>query len=138
MPAKDIYHEAVKLALIKDGWTVTDDPLYVPWAGRDLFIDFGAEKFLSAEKNGRKIAVEVKSFVGLSEIEDLKNALGQYVLYRNALALTEPDRELFLAIREAVFDKLFNEPDAQFLLKNENLRIIVFSAAEEKIAKWIN
>ena len=24
---KDIFHEAVKKALIKDGWTITDDPL---------------------------------------------------------------------------------------------------------------
>jgi len=117
---------------------VTDDPLFVAWAGRDLFVDFGAEKLLSAEKNGRKIAVEVKSFVGLSEIEDLKNALGQYVLYRNALALAEPERELFLAIREAVFSKLFIEPDAQFLLKNENQRLIVFDSAKEKISQWIN
>ncbi len=27
MPAKDIYHNQVKNALIKDGWTITDDPL---------------------------------------------------------------------------------------------------------------
>ncbi len=26
MPAKDIYHDAVKNALIKDGWTITADP----------------------------------------------------------------------------------------------------------------
>ena len=25
MPAKDLYHEAVKNALIKDGWTITAD-----------------------------------------------------------------------------------------------------------------
>jgi XisH protein len=25
--AKDLFHEAVKKALIKDGWTITDDPL---------------------------------------------------------------------------------------------------------------
>ena len=29
MPRKDIYHEGVKIALEKDGWTVTDDPLQV-------------------------------------------------------------------------------------------------------------
>jgi hypothetical protein len=27
MPAKDIYHNIVCTALIKDGWTITDDPL---------------------------------------------------------------------------------------------------------------
>jgi len=26
MPAKDIYHERVKKALEKDGWTITNDP----------------------------------------------------------------------------------------------------------------
>ena len=27
MPAKDIHHDTVKNALIKDGWTITHDPL---------------------------------------------------------------------------------------------------------------
>ena len=27
MPVKDIYHDTVKNALIKDGWTITHDPL---------------------------------------------------------------------------------------------------------------
>ncbi len=27
MPAKDIYHDTVKKALIKDGWKITHDPL---------------------------------------------------------------------------------------------------------------
>jgi len=48
---------------------------------KDLFVDVGAEKLLAAEKEDYKIAVEVKSFVRASEIEDLKNALGQYILY---------------------------------------------------------
>ncbi len=30
MPAKDIYHNEVKNALIKDGWTITDDPFTEP------------------------------------------------------------------------------------------------------------
>jgi len=27
MPARDIFHDAIRSALIKDGWTITDDPL---------------------------------------------------------------------------------------------------------------
>ncbi len=34
MPAKDIYHDVVKQALIKDGWTITDDLLRLRWAKR--------------------------------------------------------------------------------------------------------
>ena len=118
MPARDIYHNAVRNALEKDGWKITQDPLHLRWGTRDLYVDLGAEKLFSAEKDGRKIAVEVKSFIGASEIKDLEDALGQYVLYRNKLKTAQPDRKLYLAIRESVFMKIFSHADAEFLLKN--------------------
>lgn len=31
--AKDIYHEAVREALIKDGWTITHDPFILKGGG---------------------------------------------------------------------------------------------------------
>ncbi|MGZ3382218.1 MAG: element excision factor XisH family protein, partial [Isosphaeraceae bacterium] len=31
MPARDRYHDQVKNALIRDGWTITHDPLHVRW-----------------------------------------------------------------------------------------------------------
>ena len=68
MPAKDIYHDTVKNALIKDGWTITDDPLSLKVGKKDIFIDLAANKLLVAEKKDKKIAVEVKSFIGTSEI----------------------------------------------------------------------
>lgn len=72
MPAKDIYHDIVKRALIKDGWTITHDPLRLQWGPKDMYVDLGAERLVAAEKAGRKIAVKVKSFIGPSEIEDLR------------------------------------------------------------------
>ncbi len=39
MPARDIYHNAVRNALIKDGWTITHDPLRLVWGGKDMFVD---------------------------------------------------------------------------------------------------
>ncbi len=96
MPAKDLYHDIVKRALDKDGWTVTHDPLTLRWASTDYFVDLGAEKLLAAEKSGRKIAVAVKSFVSRSEAEDLEKALGQYWLYEDLIEELEPARELFL------------------------------------------
>ena len=76
MPAKDLYHDTVKTALIKDGWTITDDPLSIEVGGRDLFVDFGAEKLLIAQRRNQKIAVEVKSFISPSPISDFEQALG--------------------------------------------------------------
>jgi hypothetical protein len=66
MPAKDKYHESLRRALEKDGWTVTDDPFRLVWGKRDFYVDFGAERIVAAEKAGRRIAVEVKSFLSSS------------------------------------------------------------------------
>ena len=137
MPAKDIYHDNVRNALVKDGWTITHDPLRLQWGPKDMYVDLGAEQLMAAEKAGRKIAVEIKSFIGQSEIEDLKNALGQFILYRNVMNKTEPDRELYLAVRESVFHELFEEPIGKLLLENEGLKLLVFNSQEEVIVKWI-
>ncbi len=60
--AKNLFHDVVKIALIKDGWQITDDPLFLKVGGVDFFIDLGAEKLLAAERDGKKIAVEIKAF----------------------------------------------------------------------------
>lgn len=138
MPAKDIYHDSVRNTLIKDRWTITHDPLTLRVGRKDLFIDLGAEKFLAAEKQGRKIAVEIKSFIGVSEVEDLKNALGQYILYQNVLEITEPERELFLAIRTNIYTEIFEELIGKILLDKKLIKLIVFDADEEVIVKWIS
>ncbi|MEB3280223.1 MAG: element excision factor XisH family protein [Lyngbya sp.] len=82
MPALDLYHDAVKNALIKDNWTITHDPLHLRWGTKDMYVDLGAKQLLAAELEDRKIAVEIKSFIGYSDVEDLRNAVGQFVMYR--------------------------------------------------------
>lgn len=138
MPAKDIYHDSVKNALIKEQWSITHDPLTLRVGKKDMFVDLGAEKFLGAQKQDRKIAVEIKSFIGASEIEDLRNALGQYILYENALELVEPDRILYLAIREIIFYELFEEVIGRYLLEKRLLKIVVFDPEREEIVQWID
>jgi hypothetical protein len=136
MPAKGLYHDTVKNALIKDGWTITDDPLHLKWGVKDLYVDLGAEQLLAAEKGQRKIAVEIKNFVGVSEVDDLEKALGQYVLYHDVLCEVEPDRELYLAVNEETFVDLFEEPIGKLLLDNQRLRLLVFDPQTEVIQRW--
>lgn len=138
MPAKDIYHDTVKNALIKDGSTITDDPLSLKVGKKDIFIDLAANKLLVAEKKDKKIAVEVKSFIGTSEIEDLKNALGQYILYEKVLRSKLSERTLYLAIRKDIFDGLFSQEIGQILLSDDYLKIIIFDPETEMITQWIN
>ena len=74
--AKDKYHDLVRDALEKDGWTITDDPLRIQVEELTIKIDLGAEKLIAAEKEGQKIAVEIKSFIGHSVITDSYLAIG--------------------------------------------------------------
>ncbi len=137
MPARDKYHNQFKAALIKDGWVVTDDPLRLEYGGRNMYVDLGAEEVIAAEMGGRKIAVEVKSFLGPSDMNDLEIALGQFVLYRSVIEKTEPDRQLFLAVPQLAFVELFDEPVGRLLIEEEKLLVIVFDPQREEIKQWI-
>ena len=66
--AHDIFHDAVKHALEKEGWLITHDPLSLQIGGVEMYIDLGAEQLIAAEKHGEKIAVEIKSFVAVSAL----------------------------------------------------------------------
>lgn len=137
MPAKDLYHDTVKTALIKDGWTITHDPLILRFGKKDMYVDLGAERLLAAERGQEKIAVEVKSFVGPSEMTDLERAVGQYIVYHDVLAQEQPDRTLYLAVPDEIEVELFEEePLGKLLLQNNRLKLITFDVEQEVIVKW--
>lgn len=138
MPAKDFFHDAAKRALINDGWTITNDPLSLKWGERDLYVDFGAEKVMVAQKAGRLIAVEVKSFIGASEMRDLHNAVGQYQIYRSVMLRTHPQYTLYLAISNEVYEKLFLEDVGSLVLADEGINMVIFDDETEVIVKWIH
>ena len=138
MPAKDIYHEPMKNSLLKDGWEITDDPYIIKWGIKDLYIDLGAQKLIAASQQGRKIAVEVKSFISPSPVSDLEKALGQYILYLDILARLDPERSLYLGIREDTFMEVFQDPIGEILLENNRLKLLVFDEEKEVITQWIN
>ena len=96
-----------------------------------------AERLLAAEKDKRKIAVEIKSFVGKSSLDDLEKALGQFVLYHDILKENEPERILYLAVRESVYENASDAPYWNLLLQNQRLRLIVFDSTTEEITQWI-
>ena len=78
MPAKDIFHDAVKKGLEQEVWVITNDPLRIEVGDVEMYIDLGAEQVLAAERAGQKIAVEIKSFIGTSNISQFHQAIGQF------------------------------------------------------------
>lgn len=43
MARLDKIHDAVKNALVKDGWTITDDPFTLEYEEQILFVDLAGE-----------------------------------------------------------------------------------------------
>jgi XisH protein len=138
MPAKDVYHDAVKNALITDGWSILADPYKIKYKDAQLFADLAAEKPIAAEQNGRKIVVEIKSFLSPSPMRDFEMALGQYILYRSSIALTEPEYQVYLAIKESTYENFFKRDSIQDISKVNQLFLIVVDMEKEEILKWID
>jgi hypothetical protein len=92
---------------------------------------------IAAEKAGRKIAVEVKSFLGRSPMTELERALGQFAIYRFAISRDEPDRALFLAIPDTAYDAVLDTADARDLIMAMNVRLLLYNTETEQIVRWI-
>ena len=131
MPAKDLFHNTVKTALEKDGWIITDEHLFIQVEDVDFYIDLTAERILAAEKTGQKIAVEVKSFLGASDVTEFHTALGQSLNYRSALRLTEPERHLYLAVPEDVYEDFFMRRFIQRVIAEHQLKLLIFNPERE-------
>ena len=138
MPRLDIIHHAVKNAIIKDGWTVTHDPYLIQYKEVKVYVDLAAEKSFAAEREGQKIVVEIKSFVGASKLQDLKIALGQYDIYRSFLKALSPERKLYVAIGEKAYKIFFSKEAIQLVINTTLLPLIVVNLEREEIVKWIN
>jgi len=134
--AKDLFHEAVKAALLKEEWIITADPLRIKIDGVKLEIDLAADKVVAAEKQGRKIAIEIKSFLNNSTITDFHAALGQFLNYRLGLTMTDSDRILYLAVPEDTFESFFQERFVQEAIKLYELRLLIYDSDQEIIVIW--
>ena len=138
MPAKDIFHDVVKNALIKENWVITDDPLYLEFGGVDLYVDLGAERLVGAEKDGIKIAVKIKSFIRRSLVSEFHGALGQFINYRTVLRRIAPEIVLYLAVSEDTYESFFTLIFTQVAVEENQIKLIVYNPINEVILEWKN
>ena len=135
--AKNIFHNTVKKALEKDGWAITHDPYRLRYGIVDVYIDLAAEA-IAAEKAGRKIAVEIKSFVSGSNISEFHTALGQFLNYRIALeSSNEPERILYLAVPQDVYQTFLRFEPAKTVIERYSVLLIIYDVNQETIQQWI-
>lgn len=136
--AKDIFHDAVRNGLEKEGWIITDDPLRIKAGGANMEIDLGAEKVIAAERGESKIAIEIKSFIGASNISDFHTAVGQFINYRVALEEVQPERMLYLGVPIGVYRQFFSLPFVQTVIKRFQITLVIYDPVGEVILEWKN
>lgn len=136
MAAKDVFHNAVRLALQKDSWTITHDPLTIDLADGQLQVDLGAERLIAAQRQGEQIAVEVKSFIAPSAVTEFHTALGQFLNYRVALKIKEPQRVLYLAVPLETYKDFFSRQLPQLSIQEYQIKLLVFDPEQEVIVQW--
>jgi glucose-6-phosphate 1-dehydrogenase len=138
MSAKDVFHDAVKSALQKEGWQVADKQLKVTWEKVELDIDLAADRLLSADRGNEKIAVEVNSFLENSTLYSFHTALGQFINYRTALRQQESDRILYLGVPQDTYETFFQQPFTQAVIQENRLRLVIYSPEREEIVLWMD
>ncbi len=134
--ARDLFHQVVKDALIKEGWEITHDPFPIDYGDVQMQIDLGAEMLLAATKNKTTIAVEIKSFVNPSAISEFHTAVGQYLNYRRALRAQEPSRILYLAVPSQTYDEFFRLRFIQEGIEEYRIDLLVYDVEDRSIVKW--
>lgn len=137
MPARDRFHDHVKSALLRDGWTITHDPLRLVSGRRNLFVDLGAERLLGAEKGTMRVAIEVKTFGGMSDVDAIEHAVGQHAIYRNLLRKQHPGRSLYTTVPDDLWNTLFQEPLGETAREEGLDHIVRFDPEREEIVRWL-
>ncbi len=67
---------------------------------------------------------------------EFHTALGQSLNYRSALRLTEPERNLYLAVPEDVYDDFFRRRFIQRVIAEHQLKLLIFNPEREEIVQW--
>ena len=117
---------------------VGNDPLVIQYGSINLYIDLGAEKLIAAEKEGVRIAVEVKSFLGASVVSEFHTALGQFLNYRFALQEKQPERILFLAVPIDIYTTFFSLAFTQGIVVQYDLKLLIYQPETQEVLQWIN
>jgi XisH protein len=112
------------------------DPYEMSVGDVDFEIDLAAE-MLAAQRAEEKIAVEIKSFIGSSKVSDFHTALGQLINYQFALEEFEPERKLFLAVPESIYNTFFQRRFIKSVIERTQIKLVVYDEKQEVIIQWL-
>ncbi len=90
---------------------------------------------MAAIKDGKKIAVEIKTFLAASTISEFHTAIGQFINYRIALEEDDPERLLYLAVPLDVYKRFFKYSFIQKVVQRNQIPLLVYDTEKKEIAQ---
>ena len=66
------------------------------------------------------------------------SALGQFINYRGALRIRDPDRTLYLAIPDRTYDSFFQHEFTKMMVEENKVRLLPYNIETEVITQWIS
>lgn len=139
MPAIDRCEPQIIHALEKDGWLITHQPFAIridKTRGGYIFADIRLHKPQTGQS---AIVVEVKCFESTRTfLDEFYHAVGQYIVYRNALLLNDISSPVYLAIPSNVFQNFFQQALIKAVLRNTRINLVVIDLEKEELAQWIS
>jgi hypothetical protein len=132
LPAKDRSHDLLKRALVKNQWLITNEQIKLKVGDRRLWIDLEAEHLTKSTL----ILIEVKEMNSASQVDDLSNAVGQYLMYRVALENKNIQVPLYMAVSSNTFRGILSEEIGQLMIERFKIALIIFDPESEEITEW--
>ncbi|MGH9837435.1 MAG: element excision factor XisH family protein [Blastocatellia bacterium] len=131
-------YEAVKQALISDGWQITNEPFVMAYTDVRWSADLGAEKATATATGSRKIVVEIANLEGVSFIGRFHEETGRYGNYRSLLKAIDPERPIYLAIPSKVYESHFTNQAIRAIVTDRRIGLMVYDSERQEIVQWVN
>lgn len=137
VPAIDQCEPQVVRALEKAGWVVIDQPFAIRVSRQEgILADL---RLRNLQNSITVIVVEVKCFSERKSFwDEFYHAVGQYLVYRNALKLLNIESDIYLSVPLAAYTKFFDRRTVQAVLNDVIINIVVVDLEREEVVTWIH
>lgn len=117
---------------MNDGWIIVREQYPIRIERKRVWIDLFVQK---PEANAFAL-IEVKELENES-IEDLRNAIGQYMLYKAALKYAGLTRiPLYLAVSVHAMEGIFSTRIGRIMLDQAKVNLLIYDPKQEVIKAW--
>ena len=138
MPAIDRCEPQMIRAFQKSGWIVTHQPFAIKVDKTRTGYIFADLRLQRSIDHQSIIVVEVKCFESTrTALDEFYQAVGQYIVYRNALSANQILAPVYLAIPLIAYENFLLGELVQAVLKDIHMDLIVIDLEKEEVVEWI-